>query len=246
MHPTAQFGEQLAHRRDDCAGAAHRIMNPPFAFEVVDHGVDRRRVERVTADQQRMEGEALAQKVVFDELRQIAVDAAVRLHLDQVGRDFEHVGEVQKRLIRQLDETLLEDRFRRSHKLLIAGFVGGIPLFDLAEDEVLVTVVIEAAPVVIEDAVVRVAGDQVEVVFAALARRCEQIVEHERRGDHRRTAVELEAIDLVDVSPPAELVALLEQLDVVPFGGKANGGGETAEAAADHDNSGHAYFLCDR
>ena len=64
----------------------------------------RGRIERVAADQQRVEGEAAAQELILDELRDVAVDAQIRLQPDQVGRDLEHVAEVQERLVGQLDK----------------------------------------------------------------------------------------------------------------------------------------------
>jgi hypothetical protein len=57
--------EQLAERLDQRAGAAHRVPHAPLALEVVDHRVDAGGVERVAADEQRVEAEALAQEVVL-------------------------------------------------------------------------------------------------------------------------------------------------------------------------------------
>ncbi len=84
-------------------------MDAPLALQVVDHGVDRRRVEWVATDQQRMEREAAAQEFILHELRGVAVHAQVALHLDQIGRDLEHVAEVQEGLVGQLDEAFFEN-----------------------------------------------------------------------------------------------------------------------------------------
>ena len=64
---------------DDRAGAAHREPDAPLPLQVVDQRVDAGRLERVAADQQRVEREDLAQPLVLHEARDEAVDRAVAL-----------------------------------------------------------------------------------------------------------------------------------------------------------------------
>src|SRR5690242_16560077 len=97
---------------------------------------------------------------------------------------------MEERFVGQLDEALLEDGACRPHKLLISCGVGSIPLRNLAEDERLVTVVVKAAPLVIEDAVVRITRNELEIIRAAPASARPQVVEHEWRGDDRWAAIE--------------------------------------------------------
>ena len=57
----AHLGEQPQQPIHDRARAAHRKMHAPFALQVMDHRVDRTRLERIAADQQRMKAEHLPQ-----------------------------------------------------------------------------------------------------------------------------------------------------------------------------------------
>ncbi len=90
-----------------------------------------------------------------------------------------------------------------------------------------------------ENPVEGVALDELEVVLAALTCGLKDVVEHKGGCDDGRAAVELEAVHLVDVGPPAELVAFLEHGDVVTGGEQPGRRPERAEAAADDDN----FFL---
>jgi hypothetical protein len=71
-------------------------------------------------------------------------------------------------------------------------------------------VVIKVPALIIKDPVKRVQRTSWKVIFAALTRQREQLVEQEGRGDHRRPAVELIPVDLVLIRTPADLVAFLK------------------------------------
>ena len=67
-----------------------------------------------------MEGKAAAEEVIFDVLGHIPIDALVRLHAEEIGRDFEHVGPVQERLVSQLEKPFSKDGLRRGDELPVA------------------------------------------------------------------------------------------------------------------------------
>ena len=56
-----------------------------------------------------MEREAEAQEVVFNKLANVIVDCFVRLQLDQVGCNAQHVADFEERFVSEFDETLLEN-----------------------------------------------------------------------------------------------------------------------------------------
>jgi hypothetical protein len=49
------FFHQLFQPRHNRSRSAHRKMDSPLAFEVLDQRVDARRIERIPADEQRLE-----------------------------------------------------------------------------------------------------------------------------------------------------------------------------------------------
>src|SRR3954454_14794736 len=86
MYCSAQLAKESAHCLHNGSSSPHRKVNAPLTLQVMNHGVDRWGVKRVAADEQRMEGEALPQEVVLHELGNIAIDALVRLHPDEIRR----------------------------------------------------------------------------------------------------------------------------------------------------------------
>src|SRR4051812_44436683 len=76
--PHALLFQQLHDAGDDRAGAAHGELDAPLALEVLDERVDARRVERVAADEQRLEREDAAELVVADVLARHLPDGPPR------------------------------------------------------------------------------------------------------------------------------------------------------------------------
>src|SRR5579871_892624 len=218
-------------------------MHTPLAFQIMNHRVDGGRIERIAADQERMKREAAPQEVVLNILRDIAIHAFVGLHPDEIRRDFEHIRHMQKWLIGQFHKSLLEDRFGCGDKLLVASLILGIPAFNLVENKCLVTVVIKATSVVIEDAVKGVARDELHIIFASPARQSPEVIKEKRRGDDGRAAVEDKAVDLIHIGASAQFVALLKQVYAMASGGEADGGAQTTKAATNHDNLCHLMLL---
>ena len=218
MEAAAHVFNQLHQGVDDGARAAHRVMHTPLPLQIMDHRIDGRGVEGISAHQQRVEGETLPQEIILHESAHIAVHRLVRLQLDEVRRHAHHVHHLEEGLIGQFDETFLEDGLRGFDEIQIPLLVIRIPLLDLTQGEGLIAIVIEHAAFMIEDAVEGIAGDEGDVVFAFFAGQSEQIIEHERCGDNGRAAIEFVAVHLVHIAASAGLVAFFEQVDVVAFG----------------------------
>jgi hypothetical protein len=105
----AELAEPLHERPHEGAGPAEREEDAPLALEVVDQRVDRRRAERVAADQKRVEAEGLPQVRVADEARHGRVDRAVGLQAHQLRGDPHHaVGERQATRVEALDQPFVQ------------------------------------------------------------------------------------------------------------------------------------------
>ncbi len=111
---------------------------------------------------------------------------------------------------------LLKISFVVAMKRVVAILIGRVPLVDLAQDELVIVVVVEVAPGMVKDAVERVKLDQLEVIFAFAPYQLPKLVEQPGRGDHGRAAVKLEAVLLVNVGTAAQLVALFQHRHIVP------------------------------
>ena len=68
-HRPAELLELADHRSDQRAGAADREMHAPGLFDEMDHCIDRGHLERVAADQQRLEAEHLPHLVALEKFR---------------------------------------------------------------------------------------------------------------------------------------------------------------------------------
>ena len=88
------------------------------------------------------------------------------------------------------------------------------------------------------DVIKRIEQHELDVVFGLLAGQREELIDEPGRSDDRRTRVEREAVLFEHVPAAAGLVELLDNRDLVALCLQANGGGESAEAAAD-DNDAH-------
>jgi len=158
------------------------------------------------------------------------------LQADQVGRDSDHVRQVEEGLVDQ-GHALVEDLFGAGHKRFEPLYVGRAALLDLAQHQFNICTEIEGPVAVIEDTVEGVAGNQLKVVLTAASGRVPDFVEDPGRGDHRGTGIEGETVDFVDIGAAAQLVALFEQLDLVTAGCQPRGGAQTAKPGTDYDNS---------
>ena len=215
--------------------AAHGEMDAPLALEEADEGVDRRGLERVAADEQRMEAEDLPELVALDVLGDHPVHGAVALQLHHLGHDLGHVPQLGERHVRELLEAHLKDVAAHVVEPLVAFDVARREPAHLLDHVVGVAGVVEHVAVVEADSIKRRDRPQVDIVRHLLAAQLPELLEQKRRGDHGGSAVELVAVHLVDVGAPARLVSLLEDGDLIPASTKSHGGGESAEPAPDDD-----------
>ena len=78
---------------DDRCGPTHGEVDSPLAFEPVDQQVDGRGAKRVPTDEQRLEGEDLPERVIFDVVRYESIEALVRAQSNQIRNDSHHIPE---------------------------------------------------------------------------------------------------------------------------------------------------------
>src|SRR5215211_1925961 len=96
--------------------SAQRIPHAPLALQIMNQGVDTRRLKRVTADQQGMKRQDLTQALVLNVARDEPIDRAIAPQAQQVRNDLDHVPDTQKGDGRQLGEALGEDALTAADK----------------------------------------------------------------------------------------------------------------------------------
>ncbi len=202
----------------------------------MDHGVDAGGIIRIAAHQERMEGKYLPQEIVFDKLRDVSVNAFIRLQFDQIWGNLEHITHMQERLIRQFDKAFLEDRLGGLEKAQVTFPVSWIDLFDLPEGKIEVTVIIKAAPLRIENSIERRNGNKLDIVFTAATSCGENIVKHEGRGNHRRPPIKFKAILLINISAPTGLITPFKYFDDMASGSQSNSRTKATKATSDDRN----------
>ncbi len=206
----------------------------------MDQRVDARRLEGVPTDQQRVEREHLSQPLVLDIAGDEAIDHAIALQLHEVRHDLQHIADIQEGRIGQLGEAFVEDFLRQGNEPLVPLDVVFRVLAELPDrgDHVRrLAGVVEVLPIVEKDAVERIDGNHLDVIGRVAAGALEQLIDHPRGGDDGRPAVKFEAVLLIDVGAAARLVALVDQRDIMPFAGEANGGGQPAKTTSDNDDA---------
>ena len=144
-------------------------MNSPFSLQIVNHGVDGGRLERIATDEKRMEGEDFTKALRLDVARGHLPYRAIRTESDEIGSDSKHIGEGGEGLIGKFDEGLLEDGVGFSDKTAVALKVVGKVLANLGLHFGLITGVLEGLAVVPSDSVERFAGNDLDVVGGFLS-----------------------------------------------------------------------------
>jgi hypothetical protein len=223
---------EAVHQR---AGTADGKVHAPVALEEGDERVDRRRRERVPADEERVKAQHLAEPVVLHVARHHAVDGAVAAELDHLRDDLRHVHPRAEGHVAQLLEADAKDLLALRDEALVPGHVAGLEFADLAAHFGGVAGVIKLLTVGKPDPVERRHRPHVDGVRHALAAQRPQLLEEERRGDHGGPGVEGEPVLLVHVSSPAGGIELVQHGHAVAAGAEAHRRGEPAKAAADHD-----------
>src|SRR5919199_2842841 len=178
----------------------------------------------------------------MNELRDKTVHGPVGLQSDEIGNDLDHIPGPSKRNIGELGKALVEYLLGSTDKLLVPGDISWLKLFDLRDHSRGIATIIEAAPVGKEDAVERIDGHELDVIFDASSCPLEELVDQEGGCDDRWPTVKLEAVLLVDVGAAPRLVALLENGDLMALVLQANSRRQSAETGSD-DNDPHVSPL---
>ncbi len=242
-HRAAEVLEQLDHALDQRAGAAAREPHAPLLLERVDQRVDRAGLERVAADEQRVEAERLAQLRVLDVAADHRIDRAERLVAHQLRGGLHHRPEVEERLVTELLIAFAEDVLAIVEEALVPGDVLRVLGLDLGEQRLVVVRIVEDIAVLPHQPVEGRDGEQLDIIGQLAARQRPQLLEARRVGDDRRPGVEGEAGVLEDVGAAAGLVALLDQRRLDACRLQADGERQAAEPAADHRCRRHSVTL---
>ena len=151
----AEVLEQSDHALDQGAGAAAREPHAPLLLERVDQRIDAAGLERVAADEQRVEAKRLPQLLVVDVARDDRIDRAEGLVLHEAGRRLEHRLEVEERLVAELEIALAEDTLAIFQKLAVALDIARRLLGDLREQRLVVVRIVEHRAILPQQAVER-------------------------------------------------------------------------------------------
>src|SRR5829696_7524713 len=188
----SQLAQEASHGLDNGPRAAQGVPDAPLALQIVDQGVDARRLERVSAHQQGVEREDLAQALMLHVPGNEPVDRAIALQAHQVGDDLDHVPDAKKGSGRQFGKALGEDLLAAADERQIALDVGLIraQAENLRRHPLLVTRVVEVCPVWEEDAIKRIDGNKRQVILRPAAGEGEQLGDQPGRGNDRGSTIE--------------------------------------------------------
>jgi hypothetical protein len=132
--------------------------------------------------------------------------------------------------MRAMCESGVEDPFAHGQEASVTLLVFRREAADLLSHQFGVARVVEHVSVVEPDAVERVHGPEIDIVPEAASAQLPQLLEQERRRDHRRPRVEREPVLLEHTGPPARLVQALQDRHPVAPHSQAHGSGQPAEA----------------
>ncbi len=177
----------------------------------MDQGIDGGGSERVAANQQRVKRESLAQLIILNKARHLAVDAAPRLQTRQLRGGTQHIAKRQKGNGAELKIAFGEHRARVIEKALIACYVARIEFTDLRLQPRLIVVIAKHLARLPAEPVERRDRQQLNVVTHRFARQREQLLDSAGVGNNRWASIKGKALILINISAAARLVALLQQ-----------------------------------
>ena len=180
-----------------------------------------------------MEAEGDAQPRIAEVRRNDRIDAAPRLHLQQVGRHPDHVHERAERNMAEILETEAAQFHAQRHEALIALDIARRQPRHLGPHARRIARNVEQAAVVEPQPVVRVHPPQVDVVFQPLAGEPPELLQQLRHGDDGRTGIEGETVLPVHIRPPARRIEPLQHRHAVAARAQPHRGGKAAKPAAD-------------
>ena len=222
------------HAAHQCVRPAAREPDAAVALQFVDERVDRAGRHRIAADQQSMEGQGLTQFLALHEARDDRIDRAPRLIAGERGRGAQHRGEIEERHRAELLIALAINARRIIEELAIAGDVVRVQRRDLGVEARIVVRIIERAAIGPGQPVEGRHRHQLDIPRDVRAGQRPERLQAIGIGDDGRPGVEDMAVLLPEISPPAGLVARLDQCRRDPRRLQADGEREAAEAGADH------------
>ena len=140
----------------------------------------------------------------------------------------------------QLLESDSKDLLGHPDEAVVPLDIAGRQTAHLGPHALGVTRIAEHLAVVEADQVKRVDGTQVDVVGERAPAYLPQLLEQERRGDHRRPRVERETVLAEHTGSAAGLVMALHDVHVVSACHEPNSRGQAAEACSDDNGTGTA------
>ena len=227
---STQIFQEFDEGLDKGARASHGKVNAPFALQIVNHGVDGGGLERIAADEKRMEGEDFTKALRFDVARGHLPDRAVGAESDQIRGHAQHVGKGGEGVIGQFDEGFLKNGVSFTDKAAIAFEVVGKVLANLGLHFLLVAGVFEGLAVVPSDPIERFAGHDFDVIGSFFARESKQLIEEERGSQDSGAGVVGESFVTKNGGAATRLFEGFEESDIVATGLESNGGGEASKA----------------
>jgi hypothetical protein len=138
-------------------------------------------------------------------------------------RDFGHIPKSREWLAGQVNERTPENGFGLPDKPAVTRDVDTVELLDFSEDTAFVAGVIKPAAVRKDDPVIRITGDDLQVVSDVSSGKAEQFLDQKRRRDDRRTGIKGKPVLFINVRPTTRFVPHFEQVDIVPARLQTNG-----------------------
>ena len=234
------FGHQARQRIHQRAGAAHGEVHAVRALEKMDQTVDAGGIERVATHQQRLDRESLADLVVLHATRNHLPYRPIGAQAKQLGHLPEHEEEAVEWRVREFGEAHVVDLARLLEQCEIAVGIRRVDAGDLGQGLLDATAVVEVVSVVEVEPVPELQRYDPDVVGDVFAKQREQLLEQERRGQHRGPGVVPEPVLFEHLRAPPEPHAAVDQRDFMALRPRPQRGGDAAETSADHHDVAHA------
>ncbi len=210
-------------------------MHPEFPFEMQDQRVNRRHIERIAADEERVKAQRHAQAFIRDVPRDHFVERAIRPHHRHLRHGFQHIRELRKGLRGKLLIAHAIDGGAFLQDLRIAIRLARREGRDALAHRRLVAAPIEMRAIREGDAIERIERLQRDMVRQPLAAERPKLLQQIRRGDERGAAIEGETILLQHGGATPGGVEPVHHCHAIAPRAQADRGGQATDARADHD-----------
>ena len=237
--PDADFSHQLFQAIDQCACPAHGEMDTMGTFQEVNQAVYAGGIERIAADQQRLDRKRLAKIIAVEATTDHLPDRAPGAKAKQVRNLAQHESKAVKRCIRQHLEADLVDVPGIVQQSPIAFHIGWIDAPDLIECLVQGSAIVEPGAVPELEPIPQVQRYQLHVVLHPLPEQFEQLGKQERCRDDGRTGIVTVALSFEDLRPTTQARTSIDQRDLITLGTGTQGGGNATETTTNDSQLRH-------